>query len=699
MSIRARIIALVVVCVLLLAGVLAFRVNTLINNNAITTFQENAREQTARINDIIITYLSSGETIVRTLATKPELHAAIGKLESFKDTKESVTLDPSTFSPAVQNVYNLLSVTQQLAPNVELVLYGLEDSGYIKAPTLNMAAGYNPMTRGWYKLSADGSKDFAITDPYVSTTNNIVVTVSAPVKSGGRVVGVTGVDFIAQPLVETLRDSVIGKEGYFILLDNNGMVVVDPKSSFEKIAHQYRELKKPLEEPVFAAIKNCRGGVLEVSRGGVDYLAYVVNFEYVDWKGAILLPLDEIHEGARSTIRSILIISAISAFALSCLAVAQATLITRPLYRFMERMHRVADNDFAAFDNAPTEKLPELQELNANAETMITQIRNLIQSSEQKAREAEEQGAKAVEALDMAKESQKAAARALSQGRIEAASQLESIVASAFDSTKTLLSQIEKANLGATEQLSCTTKEESYISNMITAVEEVASNAEEAKNYAQETKSNAVQGSQIVQNVSAVIAEVDKQAALLKDSLNELGTKAQGISQVMDVITDIADQTNLLALNAAIEAARAGEAGRGFAVVADEVRKLAEKTMHATGEVGLVVRQIQQGTQENISYAGQSSEIVNRCTILADEAASALQKILLDADETLNQFNYISRSTQAQAEVNSNLQSQTSVISNKANENAALMNDAQQSVNSIVGQIDKINEVVHSLKK
>ena len=411
MSIRARIITLVVICVLLLVSVISFRVRTLVSEAALATFQSNAKEQSLRINDLIITYLRSGERIVKTLAQRPEMLAAKGKLESYAKTSEPAILIRDNFSPEVRNVYDLLLIAKDIAPNVDLVLYGQEDGGYIRSAG-NIAAGYDPRTRVWYKLSVDGAREFSITDPYVSTTSEIVVTVSAPVKEQGKVYGVTGVDFIAQPLVETLNNTVIGKQGYFILLDKNGMVVADPKSSFDTIAEQYRTHKQPLDDPAFAAINASPGGLLELTRDGVAYVAYVVDFDYVGWKGAVLLPLDEVHEEARSTIKNILLISVIGAFVMICLAATQTAFITRPIYRLMGRLRRVAGKDFAAFDNAPIEKLPEIRDLVASTVSMIKQIRELIEASYQKTLEAQEQRDKAKEALALAKESHKTAVRA-----------------------------------------------------------------------------------------------------------------------------------------------------------------------------------------------------------------------------------------------------------------------------------------------
>lgn len=100
------------------------------------------------------------------------------------------------------------------------------------------------------------------------------------------------------------------------------------------------------------------------------------------------------------------------------------------------------------------------------------------------------------------------------------------------------------------------------------------------------------------------------------DGMMVLKKKNNEIEEIISIITGLAGQTNLLALNASIEAARAGEYGKGFAVVADEVRKLANESTQAAENISLIIKDIVNKMETNVSAVEALRSINNEQDIL-----------------------------------------------------------------------------------
>jgi methyl-accepting chemotaxis protein len=112
-----------------------------------------------------------------------------------------------------------------------------------------------------------------------------------------------------------------------------------------------------------------------------------------------------------------------------------------------------------------------------------------------------------------------------------------------------------------------------------------------------------------------------------------LGERGQKIGEILKLINEIAAQTNLLALNAAIEAARAGEAGRGFAVVASEVRKLAERSVHSTDSIGVIITGVQDETNATIIATERGTHQAREVGELMTSTATMLEDSILAAQQ------------------------------------------------------------------
>ncbi|MCA1945785.1 MAG: methyl-accepting chemotaxis protein [Desulfovibrio sp.] len=244
------------------------------------------------------------------------------------------------------------------------------------------------------------------------------------------------------------------------------------------------------------------------------------------------------------------------------------------------------------------------------------------------------------------------------------------------DATDEMLQRFGQMTANSDRQSHRVQETATAMEEMNATVLEVAQNASHAAGQAGDAKTKAEEGEQVVAASVQAIAAVRTQAQALKENMGELGQRAENIGQIMNVISDIADQTNLLALNAAIEAARAGDAGRGFAVVADEVRKLAEKTMHATKEVGEAIRAIQDGARKNVAVVDSASQAVESATALASQSGEALKAIVQRVVETTAQVQAIAAAAEEQSAASEEI---TRAIGEVNDINAATVADLQAS--------------------
>jgi methyl-accepting chemotaxis protein len=372
--------------------------------------------------------------------------------------------------------------------------------------------------------------------------------------------------------------------------------------------------------------------------------------------------------------------------------------ITRPISALADASKAVAHGDHDA--SLPPERIfsGELLALHGSLVTMLDSLKCKIAEACRESEAAARESEIACRASAEAEEARAGAERAKSEGIMQAANQLETVVEIATAASARLLKQIESASKGAKLQSERVGETATAMEEMNATVLEVARNATQAADNSDKTRDKALEGAVIVEKVVQGIESVQRQAMALKSDMGELGKQAQDIGRILNVISDIADQTNLLALNAAIEAARAGDAGRGFAVVADEVRKLAEKTMTATKEVGEAIDGIQRGAKSNMDNVDLAVTAIGDATGLANGSGETLKEIVALANKASDQVDSIATASEEQSKASEEINRSIEQVASISYDTSEAMAQATEAVSELTRQTTVLKELIESMQ-
>ena len=217
----------------------------------------------------------------------------------------------------------------------------------------------------------------------------------------------------------------------------------------------------------------------------------------------------------------------------------------------------------------------------------------------------------------------------------------------------------------------------------------------------------AKKGQRDMDNVQKNMMGISSSMDEMNEVVSKVGDATMQINSIIDMINSISSQTNLLSLNASIEAARAGEAGKGFAVVANEIGKLAGESAEATteianiiGEVTKQINDLSERSQVSIEEIAASSEAVNETGKTFEEIFSALD----EAGNTINSMitqmdkvNEIATSVAAIAEEQSASTEEVTATVDTAAESARDVADESGKVENIAEEVSSSADTISHL--
>jgi len=491
--------------------------------------------------------------------------------------------------------------------------------------------------REWYLAIAEQGHESFVSAPYVSNTGQRVISVSAPIRRQGQLVGVFGVDITLSELMPDfgVEFAITMKDGEIVMAD----AATRGLGWMNKNIYQLRPNFDTLTEaPLFYLLPDS-GTPYTVSKqaltGNYDLFAWTNQSQAEDMNRSLMYGLIA------------LFICVGGLLFVTVYVVVQRELRTLPL--MVSVLENMAQGQFNPFREVKSHN--ELDQIQHSLSTLQKSIAQIMQESD-----------------------------AQMAGLLLQQSTIEQLIEETTHNAHKGFKDVEQVATAATE-LSATATE-------------VSGSAAHADEMAQATMEVVDDGARVLQDTHKINTEVSHAMSESAVIVNELRSHSEEINSVVEVINAISEQTNLLALNAAIEAARAGEHGRGFAVVADEVRSLAQRTQASTVDIQNIITQLQAQSQKADEYMTSNATLVQGSQTMMQQLSQAFTDIREQVTQISHMNAQVSTASEEQRAVTQDITARISGINETVRSNLTSAQQTQEANATISRQTQALRAVL-----
>lgn len=511
----------------------------------------------------------------------------------------------------------------------------------------------------WYALSANSGKG-AITPPYMAQESEVPTTLTSitfPVNSGGKLIGVSGIDVSLASLSDKLSKMRPFETGRVMLVSQDSKWLVGPTpeammTDFD--ADGQSEVQAALGRGASSTVRNLAGQDGSV----VHRLVYPFELPGVNASWVVLVDVPDaaisgpvMQQTLMMVIGGLIVLGAV----LIGIFVASHRLVKRPLDSLVADVQALSNGQY----DKPISGQSSSDETGAVARALEGFRHRLAESDQLESQASRDR--KSAESARETTETERANAAALQRqivtrlgaglSRLSAGdmthriteefpgeyAQLRDDFNSAMQSLEqtitTVNASVSNITAGTGEMSSATNDLSMRTEKQAASLEETAAALEQLTSQVNASAENARTAAHTVENTNKSTSESGEIVEKAVDAMTGIEQSSREVSRIIGVIDEIAFQTNLLALNAGVEAARAGEAGRGFAVVAQEVRELAQRSASAAKEIATLIKVSAGHVDQGVEYVGQTGTALKDISAQVDRINSLIREISQSASE------------------------------------------------------------------
>ncbi len=635
-SITARLLRAITITIISIVAVICAVVGFQLYEKNIAQFDEFTEQQFSNIERSINLFIRNGKNTVTMLAENPAVKNADETLYNYTGERKDIVYTHN--GKTEQDITELFIRMDKNYEEFKEIYMGTRWGGLVSSWSEEDEQGFDPRTRPWYKAAAAANGEVIITPVYISTIStggSPVVALAQAIKDPkGAFLGCIGLDLNLTDLASRIGSIRIGKSGYCMLMQNDGLILADPK-------HTDYNLKTLKETgiPAFNEIDKMKEGSAFIMLDGKRWKVSVFSLSGLDWKVALLIEQNEILSLFYTLLQNMILIG----LCMFVLYFTLAFIFAKALKRYFKRLEtvfgKIAEGDLT--DRVKVKKDNEIGHIMINLNTAIEHSHTMICTLKEEA------------------DKMNAISSRLSSSMEETAASIKQI----GENVKGVKEKAMSQAAGVTETVATVEQINGRLSRLVSGIEMQAESISESSEVITHMAENTVKIAKTLDQNNELIKTVYGQTKVGKDGartandiVKQIAEKSESLLEASQIIQNIASQTNLLAMNAAIEAAHAGESGKGFAVVADEIRKLAEGSNLQGKQIAEVIK--------------ETTEIIHNIT----EAGSRAEKTFIDV------YNLVSQ------------------ISEKEDSILEVMSEQEENGKHVLDAIKRINDVTSEIK-